>query len=351
MSIRVMLVLAEGEDLPAKAGGLVELGAEQVEAGETAEHGELLVHVGAALEQVQDTRERGLHLGREPLRRHERTGEGRPQGDLLAGPVGRRRDGLEDGEHVRCQVDRLEIPAVGIVEDQQRPCQLVELLEVAFRHPVRPTRAAGSRCPRPGRRARPRAAAGQIGEKAPRHRGEVGGMRPASAHAPVGTWASRSGELPDGLEHRHPRLAARRVDPAHEALLDEAGQPFQDVQLDAIDRPRSSATARSRRPRPPRTPPAARTGAARPASGARSSSPSSPAASAGAPAGHAGRCAGARGDHPADPGAPLGRTAAGAPQRARSRGAGRRADGRCRPRPRRCRRSARSRGGPRAPGR
>ena len=64
--------------------------------------------------------------------------EARPQADLLADPVRRRRHRREDGEHVRGEADRVEVPAVGVVEDQERTRELVEPLEIARGHPVGP---------------------------------------------------------------------------------------------------------------------------------------------------------------------------------------------------------------------
>ena len=70
------------------------------------------------------------------------------------------------------------------------------------------------------------------------------------------------GELADRLEHRDARLAARRVHPAEEALLDEAGEPVEDVDGLAVDRTDVVDHGLDRASPPhPRTPPAARTGA------------------------------------------------------------------------------------------
>ena len=86
---RVALGLAEREDLLADLGGLVELRAEQVQAGEAAQHGELQPDVDAALEPLEGAGEGGLDLGREALGRHQRPGERRPERDLLVDPLGR----------------------------------------------------------------------------------------------------------------------------------------------------------------------------------------------------------------------------------------------------------------------
>ena len=135
---RVALGLAEREDLLADLGRLVELGAEQVQAGETAQDRELQPDVDAALEQLEGAREGGLDLRREALGRHERPRERRPQRDLLVDPLGRGRDGVEDREHVRRQPDGVEVPAVGVVEDEERLGEPVQLLEVARGDPVGP---------------------------------------------------------------------------------------------------------------------------------------------------------------------------------------------------------------------
>ena len=235
---RVVLALPEGEDLPAEAAGLVELAAEQVEAREASEHGVLLAHVAAALEQLHGARERGLDLRGEALGRHERPGEARPQGDLLAGPVGRWRDRPEDGEQVLRQAHRVEVPAVGVVEDQQRTGQLVELLEVALGHPVRPgdpqVRDVGAKV---GQRSLA-LCAGQVRQQPARSVREVRRVRPPSTSGDVGACLEPVGrELPDRLQHRHARLATRRVDQADEALLDEPGEAVEDVHVDVVDRP------------------------------------------------------------------------------------------------------------------
>ena len=251
---------------------------------------------------------------------------------------------------VRLAVSRYQPWASSRIEQRLR--EPVELLEVALGDPVRPgdpevrdVRAELGQ----GGLAPP---AGQVGAEAARQVGVVGRVGRRTRDATSGRCVEPVGrELADRLEHRDARLAAGRVDQADEALLDESGQPVEDVEIAVVGARRRRPRLRSRRSPRSRTRPAARTGAARRARGARSSSPSSPAASAGARAGRAARCAGGRAGRRAGRAAPRARTGAGGPRRARSPAAGRRAGGRSRRPPRRCRRSARSRGGRRGPGR
>ena len=125
---------------------------------------------------------------------------------------------------------------MGIVEDEQGARQLVQLLQVACLHPVRP---GAPQVPDVGTQRCERAltpTAGEVGPQAARHVRVLAGMGPAGPGVEVGALGEPvGGELPDRLQHRDPRLAARQVHPAEQALLDEAGQPVEDVQGDAID--------------------------------------------------------------------------------------------------------------------
>ncbi len=94
--------------------------------------------VGAALEQLEGAGEGGLDLRREPLRRHQGPRERRPERDLLVDTVGRGGRGVQDGEHVRRQARGIEIPAVRVVEREERLREPVQVFEVARLDPVAP---------------------------------------------------------------------------------------------------------------------------------------------------------------------------------------------------------------------
>ena len=82
----VLLPFGQAQDLPANPGGLIELGLENVVAGQAPEHWEQLRQF-ASLERLEGGRVGLFDLAGVPLGRQQRPGQADPQRDLLRRPI------------------------------------------------------------------------------------------------------------------------------------------------------------------------------------------------------------------------------------------------------------------------
>ncbi len=130
--------VGDDQDPLAEVDGLVELHAQEIEAGQTAQRRVVLSEVLAALEQLERLRVGLGDFRRIPLCRHQRPREGHAQRDLLADGLGRRRRLGQDREHARGEGDRVLVPAARLVEDEQAVGQLRQPREIGGRDPVAP---------------------------------------------------------------------------------------------------------------------------------------------------------------------------------------------------------------------
>lgn len=174
-------------------------------------------------------REGLLHLGREAAGRHERPGEAHPQRKLLAGKLRRGGRPGEDGQQSRGQLDRVAIPAPGLVEDQQAVRETGQLRKILLGDPVAP-----------GDPEVPGVVGERVDDLVPLRAAQLpkeplGELRvvdrvvPADARA-VGPIVEPFGRVvADRLEHEQPRLAVARIDLADEALLQQRGERLDDV--------------------------------------------------------------------------------------------------------------------------
>ncbi len=229
---RVVLALGQLEDLAAELVGLVELGPQEVQAGEPAQDREMLAILATSFEQVERALVGVGDLRSEAPGRQERPSEAHPQGDLLPDELGRRRRLGEDGQQVRGELDRVLVPAARLVQDQQAVGQLGQLTQIRLGDPVPPGQAEvvdlgdhrshGLVASDPRQvPAQPGGAVGVVGRVAAADRGTCRALV-----EPLG------GVFADRLEHQHPRFTVRGIDLPDQTLFEERRERLDDVDLD-----------------------------------------------------------------------------------------------------------------------
>ncbi len=228
---RVALLLSECEDPLAELARLVELRPEQVEARESAQDRVVLAELLAALEQLERPGVRIGDLGGVAASREERPGEAHPEADLLPDELGGRRRPGQDREQVRRELDRVVIPAAGLVEDEEAVSKLRELAEVRLANPVAPGEAEVADVGGHGEHGLIAPGSAQVATQSRGKVGVVGRVGAADERTRPAVVEPLGRILPDRLEHYQARLAARHIGLSDEALLEERRERFHHVDV------------------------------------------------------------------------------------------------------------------------